>query len=98
MDRGIDKVAITKQITSLDYYISEVKASLENVNTQVSNLKEFYAGDGYQALSGKYVSISENYNALYNRLKAYCEKLEEVISSYEKKDEELAYFATQKIQ
>ena len=93
-DSGIDSVGLQKQIVALEYYIDEVKSNLDDISVQFNSLKAFYVGDGANAVTSKYASLSENYETIYSKMRAYCEALNLTVDAYQKKDEEIAAFTT----
>lgn len=95
-DRGISSDGIKKQIVTLEYYIDEIKNSLNNMSTHFNALKESYTGIGCNAINTKYDLLSGNYDAIYNKLNLYCERLEEVIVNYQLKDKDVSSYLDSK--
>ena len=95
-NRGINGDDVKKQIVTLEYYIDEIKTSLDNMSMYFSTLKDSYSGAGRDAINAKYDKLSASYIDVYNKLGSYCERLDDVIINYQLKDKEISSYLDSK--
>lgn len=87
---GIDKDGIRKQVTSIEFYIAELKTELDNITNKINSLKTCYVGQGANSIINRYNDNSSRFTTMFTKLNNLKNELEETITKYELQDKKIA--------